>query len=178
VGVTWDDRVAALFEDLEMQADGLYLDDRDREVEALAEAGYAEVALADRLHGSVGRRLRVALSDGSEATGVLRRCGAGWLLLATVSGDWLVPVSAVVLVDGLAPGSVPAAARPRTARLSVGSVLRRLAEDATPCALSLRGERQVRGVLVRVGSDFVVVRSRGADLDVPLAALIAVRSER
>lgn len=161
-----------------MQADGLYLDDRDREVEALAEAGYAEIALADRLHASVGHRLRIALADGSEATGVLRRCGAGWLLLAAGAGDWLVPVSAVVIADGLAPGSVPASARPRTARLSLGSVLRRLAEDEAPCALRLRGERLVRGVLVRVGSDFVVVRSQSADLDVPLAALVAVRSER
>ncbi len=176
--MTEDDRVAALFEDLEMQADGLYLDDRDREVEALAEAGYAEIALAERAQASVGRRLRLVLVDGSEVAGVLSRCGAGWLLLGAGPEDWLVPVPAVVLLEGLAPGSVPAAAHPRTARLGVGSVLRRLAEEGSPCVLRLRGERLVSGALVRVGADFVLVRTTGTDLDVPLAAVVAVRSRR
>lgn len=176
--MTWDDRVAALFEDLEMQADGLYLDDRDREVEALAEAGYAEIALLDRLHASVRRPLRLVLSDGSEAAGVLRRCGAGWLLLEADGSDWVVPVAAVTYVEGLASRSLPASARPRTARLSLNSVLRRLAEEDQVCALRLRGDCLLRGALVRVGADFVVVRVGGTDLDVPLAALVAVRSER
>jgi len=173
--VLWEERVFALFDDLEMQADGLFLDERDREVEALAGAGYAEVTLAGRLHASLGRPLRIGLADGSEATGVLARCGAGWLLLGAASGSWLVPQTAVVLVAGLAAGSVPEASRPLTARLSIGSVLRRLAKEDPACVLRLHGGRQLEADLLRVGADFVAVRAGGTDLDLPFSALIAVR---
>lgn len=176
--MTEDDRLAALFEDLETQADGLYLDDRDREVEALAEAGYAEISLADRVHASVGSRLRLGLVDGSELAGVLRRCGREWLLLDAGSCRWLIPAAAMSSVEGLPARAAPESSRPRTARLSVASALRGLAEEDPRCVLRLVGDRLVPGVLVRVGADFVVVRSSGADLVVPFGALVAVRSER
>lgn len=161
-----------------MQADGLYLDDRDREVEALAEAGYAEIGLVARVPAATGSRLRVGLTDGSEIVGLLRRSGTGWLLLDVGEDAWLVPVAAVALVEGLGVGSVPESARSRTDRLSIGSVLRRLAEDDHPCVLRLLGGRTVHGTLIRVGADFVVVRSGEVELDVPFAALVAVRGPR
>lgn len=161
-----------------MQASGLYLDDRDREVEALAAAGYAEVALADRVHASVGWRLRLALVDGAEAAGVLRRCGRDWLLLDAGTCHWLVPASAIAAAEGLVSGAVPEDARPRTARLSVASALRDLAEEDQPCVVRLVGGRLVRGALGRVGADFVVVRSSGVDLVLPFAALVAVQNGR
>ncbi len=164
-----------LFEDLEMQADGLYLDERDREVEALAQAAYSEITLTGRLQASLGRSIRVGLADGSEVAGALVRCGTGWLLLDGASGEWLVPQTAVGLVSGLAPGSVPETARPLTVRLSLVSVLRRLAEEDGACILRLHGGRQIEGDLLRVGADFVAVRTGDSDLDLPLQALVAVR---
>lgn len=177
MGVLWEERVFALFEDLEMQADGLFLDDRDREVEALAAAGYAEVTLAARLQASLGQRLRLALIDDSELAGILVRRGSGWLLLDAASGGWLVRQAAVTFLVGLLPGSVPEPEHPLSARLSVGSVLRRLAEDAPGCVLRLRGGRQIDGDLLRIGADFVVVRAAGSDLDVPFSALLALRGQ-
>lgn len=176
--MTWNDRVFAVLEDLEMQADGLYLDDRDHEVAALAEAGYAEIALVARVSAATGRRLRVGLVDGTEVVGLLSRYGAGWLLLDAGESVWLVPVHAVALVEGLGAGSVPESARPRTARLSIGSVLRRLAEAGQPCVLRLLGGRLVQGLLLRVGADFVVLRSGEIELAVPMAAFVAVGGPR
>ena len=176
--MTSNDRVSALLDDLEMQADGLYLDDRDREVEALAEAGYAEIALVARVAASAGLRLRVGLTDGTDVAGDLCGYGAGWLLLDAGEAVWLVPIAGVVLVEGLGPGSVPESSRPRTARLTIGSVLRRLAGDGGSCVLRLLGGRLVRGALLRVGADFVVVGSGEVEVTVPLGALVAVGGPR
>lgn len=166
--------LSALLADLEMQADGLYLEERDREVEARADAGFAEITLAGRLHASLGRRVRAVLAEDSELVGVLRRCGAGWFLLESGAAAWLVPVPAVVLLDGLADRSVPLAALPVAARLSVRSALRTLAAEGPRCVLRLRGGRQVDGSVRRVGADFVVLGVAGGDVTVPLAGLVAV----
>ncbi len=171
----WEERVFALFDDLEMQAEGLYLDERDREVEALARAGYAEVTLEARLQDSGGRPLRLGLVDGSEISGVLARAGTGWLLLRTATGSWVVPQAAVALVVGLARGSVPEEHRGLGARLSLASVLRRIAEDDPTCVLRVQGGRQLEGEVLRVGADFVVVRAGGSEVDLPFSGLLALR---
>jgi hypothetical protein len=173
----WEHAVLALLDDLEMQAEGLHLADRAAEVDALAVAEYAEVALLARLHASVGGEVRVGVTDGLELRGRLARVGADWMLLEQDRVAWFVQLSAALVVAGLGPHSVPDEARPLSARLSLRSVLRRLAEDHGTCALHLRGGRVVQGSLLRVGADFVELRSGDATdaVVVPLAAVTVVR---
>ena len=173
----WEHAVLALLDDLEMQAEGLHLAERAAEVDALSVAEYAEVPLLARLHASVGRDVRVLASDDLEVRGRLARVGADWLLVDHGMVAWFVHLPAVDVVTGLDPRSVPDEARPLSARLSLRSVLRRLAEDQRACALHLRGGRVLHGTLLRVGADFVEVRAdEVADTQVvPLAALVVVR---
>lgn len=172
----WHD-VLALLDDLEMQAAGLHLAERAAEVDALSVAEYAEVPLAGRLHASSGREVRVALSDDLELRGRLVRAGHDWFVVEQAQTAWFVHVPAVRLVTGLDPHSVPEEARPLSARLSLRSVLRRLAEERRECALHLHGGRVVQGGLARVGADFVELRT-GEPPDlvvVPLASVVVVR---
>ena len=53
----WEERLLDLFDDLEQQADGIALAERDALVAEQSRAEYAAVTLADRLHASVGTRL-------------------------------------------------------------------------------------------------------------------------
>ena len=67
--------------------------------------------------------------------------------------------------------------RPVTARLGLGSVLRRLGEARAETVLHRVDGSLLRGLLGRVGADFVEVAAADGSLDVvPFAALAAVRS--
>jgi hypothetical protein len=174
----WEDSVLAMLDDLEMQADGLELVERAVEVGELSVAQYAELALVARLHGCLGDTVRIALADGLEVRGRLARTGSDWLLLEDVAGGaWIVPLAAAVVVSGLGSRSVPGEARPFSAKLSLGSVLRGLAERQQHCALHLRGGRVLHGTLARVGADFVDLQPDEslAPVTVPLAALAVVQ---
>ncbi|MCZ4498426.1 MAG: hypothetical protein JWQ74_979 [Marmoricola sp.] len=175
MGVRWEEAVFAVFDDLEMQAEGLYLEDREGAVAALAEAAYAEVTLAGRLHAAQGATLRLLLNDGADVRGRLVRSGVGWAVLDAGRSDWLVRREAVVLVEGLGEASLPESSWPLTARLSVGSVLRRIATARRPCVVRLCSGRQLEGVLTRVGADFVTVASGGSELVLPVSAVAAVQ---
>ena len=174
----WEDSVLGMLDDLEMQAEGLQLAERAVEVGELSVAQYAEVELVGRLHGSVGRSVRVGTLDGLELYGRLTAIGADWFLVSDQHGGIaFVPLTAVAVVDGLAASELPEAARPLTARLTLRSALRGLAEDRRPCTLHLRGGRTLSGNLIRVGADFAVIRQSGTgeQLTVPLAAIGVVR---
>ncbi len=151
----WDDRLGALFDDLEQQADGLALTLRDAEVAELARAEYAQVDLEARLHASLGRVLVLDIEGPGVLEGALRRVGAGWLLLGTGGQEWLVRLAAIWSLRGLAEGGVAVPARPVTARLGIGSALRRIAEDRLEVVLHRRDATTSRGRLVRVGADFL-----------------------
>jgi hypothetical protein len=173
----WEHAVLALLDDLELQAEGLHLAERAAEVDALSVAEYAEVPLLARLHGSIGREVRVGATGATEVRGRLARVGADWLLVDHGRIAWFVHLPAVLVVRGLGAHSVPEEARPLSARLSLRSVLRRLAEEGRDCAVELLGGRSVVGRLVRVGADFVELRSADAPepVIVPLAAVAVVR---
>jgi hypothetical protein len=173
----WEHDVLALLDDLEMQAEGLHLAERAAEVDALSVAEYAEVPLVARLHASTGREVRVGVTGDLEVRGRLARVGSDWLLLEDGQTAWFVSLPAALVVTGLDAHAVPDGALPLTARLSLRSVMRRLAGDRRACALHLRGGRVVHGVLLRVGSDFVELRAgEGPDtVVVPLAAVCVVR---
>jgi hypothetical protein len=178
--VTWETELLALFDDLEQQAAGLAMAQRDAEVAELARAEYAEVTLADRLHGSVGSRVELVVTGAGVLRGRLAGAGAGWCLVADELGspqEWVVPTGAVTALRGLAPRSRPEAARPVTARLGLGSVLRRLAEQRDTVQLvRVDGERR-NGRLGRIGADFLELVSPDAGVEVvPMTAVAALRS--
>jgi hypothetical protein len=168
-----------MLDDLEMQAEGLHLAERAIEVDELRSAQYAEVELVARLHASIGAAVRVGTTDGLQLHGRLAGAGADWLLVDDGHGSaWFVRVAEVAVVSGLGSRSVPDEARPLSARLSLRSVLRRLADERESCGLFLRGGRTVRGVLARVGADFVELRQDdvGEMLTVPIAAIVVVQT--
>ena len=181
------DRVEALLGDVEQQAEGLALVARDAEVAEFRRAEYAQVDLLGRLHGSSGRRLAVELAGTDPLEAVLTRVGADWCLLEAGGREWVVRLAAVRSWRGLADQVVPAAARPLTARLGLGSALRGLAEARAETVLHRTDAVTRRGRLLRVGADFVEVLAGGEGGDgtegrggavevVPFAALAAVRS--
>lgn len=182
VGMRWEDGpiepVLGMLDDLELQAEGLHLAERAVEVDELTVAQYAEVDLASRLHASIGAAVRVGLVDGLELHGRLANAGSDWLMVDDGRGGaWFVHLPEVVVVGGLGAGSVPDQARPLSARLSLASVLRRLAGEHQACAVHLRGGRTLQGTLVRVGADFAELRQDDArePVSVPLAAITVVR---
>lgn len=178
MGMRWEESVFALFDDLEMQAEGLYLEHRVGEVESLAEAGYAEVLLASRVQASPGAPVRLALLDGTEIRGRLARSGAGWVLVDSGASEWLVQLDAVTLVEGLSGSSLPRELWPMVARLSVRSALRRIAGVDGSCVVWLADGRQVTGTLGRVGADFVELGTPSAPVVIPTAAIAAVQGAR
>jgi small nuclear ribonucleoprotein (snRNP)-like protein len=174
-----DDSVLGMLDDLEMQAEGLHLAERAVEVNELSVAQYAEVELVGRLHASVGRMVRVATTAGIDLHGRLTGTGADWVLISDGHGRAsFVHLSAVAFFGGLAPGSMPVDARPLSARLSLRSALRQLAEDRRVCTLHLKGGRTLQGNLVRAGADFAVLRQgETADqLTVPVTSIAVVQS--
>ena len=151
----WEERLLALFDDLEQQAEGLALSARDAEVAELGRAEYAQVDLASRLHGSVGRRVGLVVEGLGRLDAVLARVGAEWCLADDGSHEWLVRVDALMQVSGLGEQAVDARHRSLGARLGFGSALRGVADERLPVLLHLRGGGTVRGTVRRVGADFV-----------------------
>lgn len=179
----WDERLAGLFDDLEQQAEGLALADRDAEVAEALRAEYSQVDLASRLFASLGAQLRLTVTGVGAVDGTLRRAGEGWCLLDTGAQEWVVRLAAVTAVRGLVDRGVVPTARPLTARLGLGSVLRGLGEARGETMTHRTDGSLLRGLLGRVGADFVeVVVSDGEGYVtqvpdvVPFAALAAVRS--
>jgi len=179
----WDERLGGLFDDLEQQADGLALTQRDAEVAELARAEYAQVDLEARLHASTGRWLVLDVEGPGVLEGTLSRVGAGWCLLGSGAQEWLVRLAATLSLRGLADRGVPARVRPVTARLGVASALRRVGDERAEVVLHRLDGTALRGRLVRVGVDFVDLGTGGeapaepgAVLAVPFHAIAALRT--
>ena len=99
-GMSWEESMFAVFEDLEQQAEGLQLIERDAEVADLTVAEYSRVSLAARLHASLGLDLRVRLVGGHMIVGRLSRMGDGWLLLVDRAAEWIVRSAGMLSVAG------------------------------------------------------------------------------
>lgn len=173
-------RVLDLLEDLEQQAEALDRSERDAEVDDRVRAEYRTVTLAERLHATVGSRVRLDVHGIGRLSGLLRRSAAEWSLLEDDAGqEWLVPHRAVAGVDGAAGGAVAQDAWSVLARLGWGAALRGVAEDDRPCQLHLGDGTRVRARLVRVGADFLEHlpddAPAGSGVLVPFSALAAVQ---
>jgi len=151
----WEERLLAVFDDLEQQAEGLALAERDAQVADLSRAGYAELDLLSRLHGAVGHAVVLSVAGLGRLRGTVVRVGSGWLLTDDGHHEWLVSQAALEEVRGLPERAVDEAGRPATARLGLASVLRSIAADATPVVLHGTGGGVRRARLRRVAADFV-----------------------
>lgn len=179
-----EERLFALLDDLEQQAEGAFQDERTAEVADRGVREYAAVSLASRLMASTGRLVSLDVVGVGSIEAHLEQVAQEWCVLADprVAGSWLVRLAAITTVAGASERSVPEVAWPVTSRLGLGSALRRLADDGR-CVLHLRDGRVLECSLGRVGADFVEARvaadaeiGSGAaqDLLVPYAALAAV----
>ncbi|MDQ6688810.1 MAG: hypothetical protein M3Z50_14660 [Actinomycetota bacterium] len=178
--MSWEESVLSLFEDLEQQAAGLQLAEREAEVGERSVAEYAQVSLGSRLHASLGRALRVRLVGGRHLQGRLVSAGAEWLLLEDDHGsEWVLPSAGLSSVEGLSSRSVNEDAWPLPTRLSLRSVLRRIARGQADCVVHLRDDGQVSGRLGRIGRDFVEMHADGdrgtGTTAVPLEVVAAIQ---
>lgn len=165
----WDDALGHLFEDLEQQAEGLRLADRDAEIAERIVAEYAEVDLASRLHASAGSVIWLDVLGTGAVGGNLARIGRDWCLLEGTAGlggagqEWIIRLDAVRRAQGLSDRAVSEPARGVATRLGLGSALRTVGESRAPVVVHHLDGAQTTGVLARVGADFVEIRPAGTD---------------
>lgn len=176
--------MATLFEDLEQQAEALQLAERDAEVADRAQGEYAAVALAARLHASVGMHVRLGVVGVGRLEGQVRRVGPEWLGVRGARGgvtegpafDWIVRIAALRTVQGASELAVSEAARSVTARLGIGSVLRSLARSRAAVLVHHLDGSSCSGVIGRVGADFVeLVRHSEPGENESRAELVSLR---
>lgn len=172
----WDDRLLAVFDDLEQQAEGLALSARDVEVAELGRAEYAGVDLVARLSGSTGTALRLEVRGIGRLAGRLARVGSDWVLLEDAGHEWLVRVRAVTEVRGLGDHALAREHRTVAASLGFGSALRGIAEERVTVLVHRLDDGLVRGTLRRVGGDFVeIVLDDGSVVVLVLDAVAGLR---
>lgn len=176
-----DRRLRAVFDDLEQQAAGMALAERDAELLDRARGEYAAVDLTSRIHASLGRQVALTLTDGQRVEGALDAAGADWCAVASPRGQsWLVPLAAITTVTGGSSRAAPPAVRPVSARLGLGSALHRLSEQHGTLLVALACGDRLRGQVTRIGADFAELRpgDRGDTVLVAFTAISAVRAER
>lgn len=185
VGMHWEQALLELFDELETQATGLSQQARDDDVADLARAEYAEVTLAERLHGSVGSTVTLHAAGGVTVRGRLERVGSGCAALTSSEVPrvlHLVNLTHVLSVLTTSPRAIAEASLPVTSRLGLASAVRHLAEDIGDTGdigevvVRLCDARRVAGQLVRVGADFVGLAPEGqqGEVLVPLAAVVTL----
>ena len=150
----WEASMFALFDDLEQQAEGMHLADRDADVADLSLAEYAGVNLAARLHAALGLDLQVRLVGGHAVGGRLARLGEDWLLLVDRTAEWVVRHAGIAGVSGLANRADHQETWSVMDRLTLRTVLRGLSGGHEHCLVRFVDGSQVEGRMGRVGSDF------------------------
>ncbi|MGH3332373.1 MAG: hypothetical protein ACRDPJ_13845 [Nocardioidaceae bacterium] len=153
----WEERLLDLFDDLEQQAEGLHLAERDAELVDRSRAEYSHVTLAARLHASLGAPVNLDVLGVGAVHGDLVRVGLDWCLVRSTpaTGEWIVRFSALKKARGLSERAVNQEARSVLARLTFGAVLRGVAESTYPAVIHHVDGSQTRARLARVGADFV-----------------------
>jgi hypothetical protein len=153
-----------LFEDLESRLEQLSQAERDAEIADRTRAELARISLLDRLRASMGQAIRCELSEGVIARGRLDRVGSDFVLLSQPHGETVVPLSAMVLLDGVDEGAVSAEVAGRVvSRLGLAAILRSLARDRSTVRLRLGQGRVLVGTVQRVGSDFLQLATHEAE---------------
>jgi hypothetical protein len=153
-GMGWEEAMFAVFDDLEQQAAGLHLAERDAEVADLTLAEYSRISLGERLHASRGLELRARLVGGHVVAGRLARVGDDWLLLVDRTGEWIVRHEGIVSLAGLSPRASSEETWSVADRLTLRTVLRRFASVSEPCRVHFCDDQVLEGRVGRVGQDF------------------------
>lgn len=172
--------LGGLFEDLEQQAAGMHLAERDAELLDRARGEYATVTFASRVHASVGHAVVLMLGDGRLVEGTLAEAGVDWCTVTSrdLTTLWLVRLSEVAWAQGLSTRALPEAARPAVARLGFGSALHRLAEESLRVVVLLSTGVEVRVRVARIGADFAEVEPEHPDGSVAPPALVPFSAVR
>jgi hypothetical protein len=158
-------RWAALFADLDGEADAAEAADLRAEVLTRTKIEHARLTLADRLRAHEGVEVTVTVGAGT-LRGRLADAAPEWLLV----DETLVAATAVLAVQGLGPNAGAPESRPRKP-LPLGVLLRMLADRGDEVTCTFADGRTVRGTIGRVGADHVDI----GDRVVPYAALATVR---
>jgi hypothetical protein len=148
--VRWDE----LFDDLDAQWEAAEQEELRAEVADRSRLEAARIRLVDRLRRNVGSSVVMRLV-GEDVRGEVGRVGADWVLLdAGLGAEILVPLSAIVMVQGLTTrSSEPGSEGPVTARLGLGHVLRAVARDRTEVLVVGTDGSRWGGRIERVGAD-------------------------
>jgi hypothetical protein len=181
--IAGDAGLGGLFEDLEQQAAGMQLAERDAELVDRARDEYAAVSFSSRVHASLGRQIALTLVDGMVVEGTLAEAGVDWCRVSvpTPQRSCLVRVAAVASASGMSARAVPEAARPALARLTFGSALHRMAVESQELLLHHLPTGRMRVRVIRIGADFVEAEPSGSGVGsstatlVPFSAILAVR---
>lgn len=182
--VRWE----ALFRDLAGQVETADRLELESEVADRSRREIGRLLLADRLRAAVGAQIAVVADASGTIRGQVAAVGTDWLLLTPdPSSEVLLPLTAVVSLAGLPAGAVDAENQPgTTTQPTFGAVLRVIARDRAPVAMSMRDGVVSTGTIDRVGADFVDLsehppgeprRSEAVTgvRTVPFAAIAAVR---
>lgn len=177
----WD----ALFDDLEAQWSAQQAQQLEVEVAEALEAERARLRLADRLRAGVGADVLLRLPGESHLELRLESVGADWLGGRSGSQSLLIPMHAVVSVDGLPQRGQPEVG-PTRRRLTIRAPLRALARSREPVLVQGAAGELGRGRITLVGADHFDLAVQGGDGDaygkparlrsVALASVAAVRS--
>lgn len=144
-----------LFADLEGQAIGWALAERDGEVADRLRAEAAQTVLADRLRAHRGRGVTLEVAGVGPLSGPLDAVGDGWLLVGG-QADHLVVASAVQAIRDLEPRAVGEAAMGEVARrLRLTTVLRAVARDRSAVEVRTVDGARWTGTPDRVGGDWL-----------------------
>jgi small nuclear ribonucleoprotein (snRNP)-like protein len=175
----WEESMFAVFDDLEQQAAGLHLAERDAEVADLSLAEYSGVSLGARLHASLGREIRVRLVGGHAVAGRLAGVGEDWMLVVDRSSEWIVRHAGILTLTGLSSRADSEETWSVTDRLTLRAVLRRLSAVNEQCLVHFADDQQMAGRVGRVGLDFfelhVGVGHEPLPRAVPVAAVSALQ---
>ncbi len=151
----WEETMFAIFDDLEQQAEGLALAQRDASVAELTVAEYAQISMAARVHASLGREVRVRLIGGLVIAGRLARAGEDWMMVVDAGSENIIDRRAVVAMSGLSARAASEETWGVVDRLSLRTLLRRLAAGACDCAVQFIDGQSIEGRVGRVGRDFL-----------------------
>lgn len=171
-----------LIEELEASVDA---DERRELVAEVADRTRHETGrlhVVDRLRAATGGEVTIGLDGWGPVRGRVGRVGPDWLLLdGAAMSQLLVVTSAILWMEGLTTRAVdPAAVSVVDHRLGLRAVLRATARDRRTVHVRLRDGKECRGVVARVGADFLDLGSepRGAATErcVLLAAIALILS--
>ena len=165
----WD----RLFADLEAEGAELAAQDRDAEIAERTRAALSEVHWLERVRGATGAAATLVLGGDARVTGTVRYAGPDWVLVDAGSDDVLVPAAAVIGVEGVGSLAPPDADR---VPLTWTAAWRSLSRDRAEVLVRRSDGKQVRGMVDRIGADFVELEhdedSRpGPEVLVPFAAI-------